>query len=70
VGTAAGQSGISCRELRANWVVTLSISTGIGGGYQMLACVRGPAGGQAIRKVLAMVNSLRLGRIPGSALIR
>jgi hypothetical protein len=55
------QAGISCRELKANWVVAVGINTGTGGGYQMLACVRGPDTGPAIREVLAMVNSLRLG---------
>ena len=71
VGSAANtldyqQSGISCRELRANWVVAVGISTGTDSGYQMLACVRGPDTSQAIMEVLAMVNSLRLGRNPGS----
>jgi len=59
------QTGISCRALKANWVVAVGIDTGTGGGYQMLACVRGPDTGPAIREVLAMVNSLRLGRNPG-----
>jgi hypothetical protein len=67
VGTVNYQpNGISCRELKANWVVAVGINTGTGGGYQMLACVRGPDTGQAIREVLAMVNSLRLGRNPGA----
>jgi hypothetical protein len=42
-----------------------SISTGADSGYQMLACVRGPDTGPAIRDVLAMVNSLRPGQPPG-----
>lgn len=36
------QAGISCRELKASWVVAVGLNTGAGGGYQMLACVRGP----------------------------
>jgi hypothetical protein len=67
VGTTDDQQpGISCRDLKASWVVAVGISTGTGGGYQMLACVRGPDTGRAITEVLAMVNSLRLGRNPGS----
>jgi hypothetical protein len=67
VGTIdSQQAGISCRELKASSVVEVGINAGTGGGYQMLACVRGPDTGQVIREVLAMVNSLRLDRNPGS----
>jgi hypothetical protein len=67
VGTVNDQqTGISCRELKANWVIAAGVNTGPDSGYQMLACVRGPDTSQAIREVLAMVNSLRLGQNPGS----
>ena len=58
------QDGISCRGLKASWVVSAGIDTGGGGGYQMLACIRGPDTGPAVKDVLAMLNSLRLGRNP------
>ena len=65
--TLAGSQGDpSCRELKADWVVAASIITGPGSGYQMLACIRGPHTGPAIKEILAMVNSLKLGQDPAA----
>jgi hypothetical protein len=32
--------------------------------YQMLACIRGPDTSQAVKGVMAMLNSLKFGRTP------
>jgi hypothetical protein len=69
VGTPAGSAkghpgGPTCRTLGASWVVEATVNTSMSTSYQMLACIRGPDISRSVNTVMAMLNSLELGRTP------
>jgi hypothetical protein len=62
--TTATQTGPTCRSLGANWVIEATVPMNAYSAYQMLACLRGPRNGSAVKEVLAIARSLRLGAAP------
>jgi hypothetical protein len=64
--TAGLADSPTCRKLGAGQVVEATINTSMFMSYQMLACIRGPHANQAVRDVMAMLNSLKFGRAPVS----
>jgi len=62
--TTQVEAGPTCQSLGATWVVEATVPMNAESAYQMLACIRGPKNGSAVKEALAIANSLRLGVAP------